>query len=264
MKKALYAFLFFICTLQVVLADTGIGRRVHIISIGINNYQEKDGWFQLKNCVNDAKDIIQAVENKNYGHSISIIVNPYLLIDENATIENIRDAFQKIIKGSVKEYDYFIFSFAGISYQNEQNNKTYLVPYGAGLSYLEKNDKGQINNLFLSLEELASLMEQIPCKNQLVISEAGEGRNLSENMLSALFESDPEIAKLTERNRVILTTKGSGFDGGSCNGIELKNGRLFHYIKQGSLSPLAVFDNIDKYEFELMKQEVGCPQSNTK
>jgi len=107
-------------------------------------------------------------------------------------------------------------------------------------------------------------MEQIPCKNQLVITEAGEGTNFSENLLSTLFESDPEIAKLTERNRVILTTKGSGFDGGSCNGIELKNGRLFHYIKQGSLSPLAVFDNIDKYEFELMKQEVGCPQSNTK
>ncbi|RNC86715.1 MAG: caspase family protein [Winogradskyella sp.] len=176
---------------------------------------------------------------------------PIVLLDKDATLTNIRNAFKTVISKATTN-DSFIFNFSGISAESSKNN-TFLFPY------LESNfpliteqfeEKPEFVKHIFSLKELSLLMEQIPCKNQYVISEAGTGKAFGLNLMFNLFESNPRIMALTERERTILTTTGIGFEGGKCNTETISNGRLMHSILR--LDDITqMITNYKKFELKL-------------
>lgn len=252
---------------------------VYVISIGIN----KSVW-PLNGCVNDAvylveklkidnarKDSLNSFNNSTKNgssrlraiirHNIKEII-PYVLTDEEASLENIRKTFKEVIS-KASYNDYFVFLYSGISMESEEDN-TYLVPYMSTYD-IEFHAKGYSNRMtkfnketLFSLSEMARLMEQISCNNQLIISEAGSGNDFGKNLISELFESNPLIAKGTERNRVILTTKEIGREDPA-----QKIGFLMKYILRSG-NVLDVFHNFNKYEFRLSKAEMESPVSYSK
>lgn len=114
---------------------------------------------------------------------------------------------------------------------------------------------------YLPLREVASLMEQIASENQYVISEAGYGKAFGLNLVYNLFESNPQIIQGTKRNRIIVTTKGPGFEGGYCNGSEIKNGRLYNFILS---SPKLhnIVSNYREFELNLLNAQRYCNMAN--
>ena len=228
---------------------------IYVISIGINDYPS----FGLRLCVNDSNDLIAKIKKDKLGSSADPGVNvyTYALNDKDATLSNIRDAFKEVIANS-RVNDYFIFNFSGFS-QEMENGDTILIPYEPRFNWMEIDE-----SIVFSVIEMAKLMEQIKAKHQLVISEAGSGREFARNLIGQLFENNPIIASGTDRERVLITTTGMGIERSSCpDGTQLQNGSLLHFIKQHG-NVLDVFKNIDRYEFKLMQSEMGCPYQNSK
>lgn len=152
---------------------------LYVISVGIDKYP----YFPLENCTNDAtalikkilKDSLPILKNKSTTRTNRINktstqnsrpkgkIYTHLLLNEDATLENIKKAFKDVIKAS-KTKDYFIFYFAGHS-EIVEPNEQYLYTYKRIIG--EKN-----TNNFFTLSELASLMNQVSSTKQLLISEA--------------------------------------------------------------------------------------------
>lgn len=227
---------------------------IHVLSIGIDAYPK----YPLKLCVSDSDEIVAKIEDlKNTSRYPIGEIFVHKLNDNNASLANIRNAFKKIISES-KVNDYFIFFFGGFTVEDPKG-ETFIVPYDLGID-LNNQDFSKM----MPLVEMARLMEQIQSGKQLVISEAGSGEHFAENLITQLFESNPLIAAGTERNRVILTTKGLGIEGSRCpDGSTLNNGYLTRYILDSG-DILDAFYDIRGYEYRLIKAEVSCSLAQRK
>ncbi|MGK0236318.1 MAG: hypothetical protein ACI9EK_002868, partial [Psychroserpens sp.] len=256
---------------------------IHVIAIGIDNVPVFDGQpSNFKNCVNDAKAITAKIlkdkiprvlvkttttgtrgfnTNKEAKDLLktkdTTKIVTHLLLNENATLQNIKNAFKEVIKNSTTN-DYFVFYFAGMSLP-VKNGETILIPHIAN-----SDKKIKINDYktydHLSLVELANYMNQIAAAKQFIISEAGPGKEFANNLQSALFESDIELAENSERNRVILTTISYGYDSSDCNP---SHGPLTNYILESG-NMLDVFENYYNYEYKLNKTEIKCSPRGTR
>ena len=252
---------------------------IHVIAIGIDKYPSN--FSSMQNCAHDAKAITdkivkdetprildksstttrgfnkQKTEKDTLTTKEEIKVYTHLLLNEKATLSNIKSALKEVIKTSTTG-DYFVFYFAGISTE-VNNNETILIPY---LNNLDKeitySDYKKYEHF--NLVELASYMNQIAAAKQLIISEAGMGKEFAGNLQSALFETDIDIAENSERNRVILTTLGIGYDSSSCNS---SHGPLVNYILESG-NMLDVFENYYNYEYNLNKIELKCSPRKTR
>lgn len=286
MRSFFLIFLFFQISPHAIGSNFGGGNSttgdVYIFSIGINSYS----GFELKNCVNDAESIIDKIKNdkivrqnkvdhvkKLYEvHKDTIAAENYirnelkhlpsygsvysfLLVEEDATLENIRTVFKSIIGDErIGENDIFIFSFAGIS-KEFHPNQTFLYPYGTDYGI---ESKSYSENLF-SLQELAGFLEQIPCNKQLIISESGNGSQFSQDLALNLFETNPEMSKNLDRERIIVTTSSAGYDGFNCDGSSIPHGPLSFYLIQDSIFLLSIFRSPELFEYQLYKKELECP-----
>ena len=248
---------------------------VHVISIGINAYGAPLRPLNL--CVADSRDFVEKLVRDNtqatvrptdaHGYEIQPYnigrVIPHILNDENATLSNIRSAFKTVISAA-GTHDYFIFLFSGYSIESVEG-ESYLIPYleNAEFSIEFVNNSLKFTDFdskdMFSIIELAKLMEQVSCKNQLVVSEAGSGKSFGQNLITHLFDSNPLIAAGTERNRIILTTREIGREGGTCpDGSRLTNGYMTKYILDNN-NILNAFYDLDSYEFWLTRSEMMCP-----
>jgi len=248
--------------------------KVFAISIGIDRYSAEG--YLTENCVKDATaladKLIHDCPRRTYSEILKHDSSRYdanlgwqkwflvdtviciLLKDDNATLENIRKAFQHVIL-EARPYDHFIFYFGGISIERPGTNETFLVPF------LDKGfDRQNIQfDKLVSLDELAKFMEQVQCKNQLILSEAGYGNSFAQNLISSLFEANPLIAAGELRNRIIITTKGFGYDDLKCPSFPLGgHGPLMTYILANE-NLLNAFTDLPAYELSLVRTEVECP-----
>ncbi|NRB61096.1 MAG: caspase family protein [Winogradskyella sp.] len=257
---------------------------IHVISVGINNIttfgNTPIGNVVLENCINDAKTLIQKMEKdvdkidfkdtydssrgpsqikRDTTQTIKPKIFSYLLLEEQATAANIRKALKEVVKNSTSK-DYFVFYFGGLSIENKAN-ETFLVPRiqiekGGKINIVKEQSKYDL----ISLKELATFMNQIPAQNQMVISEAGNGRVFAQNLQAELFELDPVLALNTDRNRIILTSVGLGFDKSKC---DPNHAPLMKYILEAG-NIYNVFENFYHYEYLLNKVEIRCNLFNTK
>ena len=164
--------------------------------IGINKYQNVD---PLNYAVDDA-EAVRLMLMENYGFKNENIT---LIIDEEATKENILDGFSEILE-KAGEKDRVVVFYAG-------HGETYKLPSGGDMGYLIPVD-GNIDNLYRSsipMKSVYDIAEMSYAKHILYLVDACYG-GLTLSTRGLKKDSTPEyLKKMTkERGRMVITAGG--------------------------------------------------------
>ena len=166
------------------------------IIIGINKYQNVK---PLNYAVSDAQSIKEILLN-NYKFKDTNIA---FITDENATKDNILDAFSNVSK-QAKEKDRIVVFYAG-------HGETYKLPSGGDMGYLIPVD-GNLDNLYRSsipMKSLYDIAEMSYAKHILYLVDACYG-GLTLNTRGLTSDPTPEYLKnmTKERGRQVITAGG--------------------------------------------------------
>ncbi|MHA2121422.1 MAG: caspase family protein [Promethearchaeota archaeon] len=243
---------------------------LHIISIGINEYYP----YPLMHCVSDAKKVTEFFTRQFdvdstiiFEDSTNLVfgqVFSYTLLNRQATYSSIDSIFQ-IVSVTAKPEDFLVFYFSGFSTDLRHEDNIFhgidFLPYVKDSSDIYFNKKNDAKTI--SLVKLKSWLELIPANKQLIITEAGPSENFFKEFATTLIEKDRIIARLTEKNRVILTTNGIGLDNGRCqNDNYTGGGPLTNFLT--NLSPkvniFQLFDDNfkERVKYYIIKNEIEC------
>jgi len=118
----------------------------HALVIGINEYDGKGSWQDLRNPLNDAKSVANILET-NYGYTTSLL--------QNATKNEILDELLRI-RGIVGEKDNFLFFIAGHGYYDVEYSDGYIVAKDTKSLEDDKHKSSYID--FASLQKLIGNM----------------------------------------------------------------------------------------------------------
>ncbi len=241
--------------------------RLFVLSIGIDKYP----YMQLDYCVSDSRSITEKVI-RDYLVSILEIsandssqlllrrnsdsVNSFVLNNGEASFLAIKKAFETISL-TARPNDFFVFYFSGLTAEIGSTKQTFLVPFITGIQEIRTmQDSLFASNSYISIKLLSKWMDLVQCKNQLIISEAGNGDEFSTNLAINLFETNTILQANSSRNRVIITTNELGVEGKPCEGTQ-PGGPLTNFLCHSS-NILSVFDEPAKYEFEILQKDVAC------
>ena len=223
-----------------------------VLSIGIDDY----GKDKFRTCKTDARSYA-AFFREQYGEKVGStmtdqLVHEYTLTDEMATKDSILAVLKEIARLSTAQ-DYFIFNFSGVSNKlpgTAEASGTYFFPWdvvlsdnqweGAKILNRNKQDSTAPYRNCISLRVLQEHIQAIPAINQLFISEAGPTEKFRTEFIRTIMQNSPEVARILDKNRVIIVPNGFGYDGVSCNGRAIMKGPINYYIT--SLEAGNIFD----------------------
>lgn len=153
---------------------------LHILAIGISNYRDRD--LRLKFAGNDAKAVSARLQQQAQGLYRNVHT-PEVLLDKDATVDKIEQAFNDIAK-RVEPNDVFVLFMAGhgLAWQGDYH----FIPWEA----LYENQETLIK-ASLSQEKLKDLLQRIPTSKSLVILDS-----CSAGQLAADFAEGKQFAML--------------------------------------------------------------------
>ncbi|MBN2731570.1 MAG: caspase family protein [Balneolaceae bacterium] len=223
--------------------NMGIGLEVpsdiYIISIGVDKYTfgPKNTEVKLQYAESDARTIAAlakesflATETKDArGQTIlrkGRIIET-VLTGEEVTNENIRSAFQQVVDSSGTE-DYFLFYFGGYNTYKEtdQGRSHYLIGHNDTFENMYEPDKYDQENFF-PIRKLHGFLENMEAKNQAIILEASDTKQVSDELVSIIADTNPLSMIMKQKNRLIISPKGHGMEG-----PEYESGLLAKYITE--------------------------------
>jgi Caspase domain len=263
--------------LGIGVSGKGVDSDLYILSIGVSKYNIEGLVFT--NCTSDAKKANAFFKNQFELDSTSIIIDStvfnfndvysYTLFDEQATYSNIDSIFQ-IISEIAKPEDFFVFFFAGFSWDfgsgNPLQKGTYFFSFikeSLNLTDNELKTSDQIYNQIIPLHKLKTWFELIPADKQLIITEAGPNKNFLKEFTTSLIEKDNLVSQLTNKNRIILTSTDYGRDNAFCDdGNSTGGGPLLHFIEKlpTEINIFQLFDDHYKemVKYNIIKNEIDC------
>lgn len=183
-----------------------------VLTIGIDKYADRSFEY----CKSDAIKLAALFKEKFKEAGIASTAPSQIIIltDTAATFKNVDDSFRQIAK-LAKPDDYFVFSFAGNTVFLENETIDFHL-FGASLLQFSKTIMGKSKpdpkNPKFNLTQLKNWLNLIAANNQLIISESGNGSDFAKSLEAIVMGSDPLEAILSNRNRVIMTTNGLGYD----------------------------------------------------
>lgn len=254
--------------------------RVHIVSIGINQYAGLP--YEFANCVRDA-EAYEAAFTRAYQKLFAPDaasqrrarerISTYRCINETATKAHILDVLNRVIRDSKPE-DAFVFTFSGFSFdirEADSSLSTWFAPHGLALPGQLRNDLAyaddpELKSGALSLRELKNLLQLVPANRQLFISEAGTTDNFRIAFLRALLEDDPRVIRLSPKNRVVIYPQGLTLDNCYCrNGRKSHaNGPICHFVTSLPDTAVNLFDLLqhdgrqERAGLALRQREIAC------
>ncbi|MBS1553310.1 MAG: caspase family protein [Bacteroidetes bacterium] len=223
-----------------------------VLTIGIDTYND----FSLQYSKSDALRLGAWVKEQFRSANIASTAEPQvkILTDTSATFINIDRAFRELIK-IMKPEDYFVFGYSAVSVQLEDGDiNFYTYPSSIREVYRTKEEQNPRNQHF-NLLQLKNWLNLIPAKNQLLISEAGDGKEFAKNLQKIVLGKDPIEAIMSDRNRIILSTNTLGFEGEEFGGGALTS--FLFSIKENNLFYLFSPENRSKVEFEIISAEMN-------
>ncbi len=241
---------------------------VWILSVGINDYVD----VTYRNCITDAistTDFFDRQYRKKYRNATEKHINRYVLLDSQATRENILSALRDIASKAGYN-DYFIFNFSGqssIFTKDSVNYTTYFFPFDikGNQRPLKRDPKapGDVYDHMISLQLLQEYVQQIPAENQLFISEAGPSEKFKPEFIKALMQSSVEVASLLNKNRIIIVPDKFGWDATMCKDSTYQKGPINYLITSlpGNLNVYDLFGEVykaDKVVYHLKQKEYNC------
>lgn len=217
------------------LSDTALEKivaedaKLYILSIGINSY---NGPFQFKNCADDALLFTETVTNAFRAYSKGDI-KTHLLLGAHATKDSIIKSISEIAIHA-KDNDLFAFFFAGFTSQPEKEDggyeETWFYPTTKKLISLNTRS-GFAEKDVITLNELKKLLDYLKCDKQLLFTEAGPSNNFKREFVKSMIKTNPVIADIVKRNRVILVPTTSGLDNTICDGSIDHGPGLYYFNK---------------------------------
>lgn len=269
----LISFVLFICQIP-LFAGSSIDKNndpianIYYLALAIDDYKN----LNLKNCVSDAEhlstlfmrnaevaDSLKSSIQNDTGLPVHVSENAdstkiihFKLYDEYATAMNVNLALA-YIRETAKPNDYFVFYYAGFSFKHDANATHLYLFQEKPIDFTNAT-----NNSTISIPALAKQMDGIECLRQLIISEAGSGNDFASDLIINLFEQNPFIAEGIERNRIILTTNGLGYDEVYCEDGRKDMAPLMYFISQSKSSLLSIFERPEKFQFGLDRAEILC------
>ncbi len=246
---------------------------VWVVSIGIDDY----GTTRYKNCKSDAQSYVTFFR-KQFNNLLQLeisdlLFHEYLLLDSFATRKSILDALKDISIKAIPN-DYFIFNFTGQSNlftTDSINYKTYFFPYnvkGDIVSPTNRNisDKSEVKNNLISLNTLQEYIQLIPATNQLFISEAGPSKKFKTEFIKSLMQNSPEVAKILNKNRIIIVPNEYGYDNCNCFDRLIEKGPINYYLTSldSAFNIFYIFNEnkSGQITFKLKEVEYKCHASN--
>jgi len=200
-------------------------------SSGDLDYYKDSILYSEGNLPDEVTDTVKLIYQrlKQWNKLQDIGIYQYLVLEENATNENIKKCIEDIAREATPE-DYFFLYFAGFTYRIELDDKsteTALILYSNSQTFDEKD--------YLLLPLLNRWLEAINCKWQMIITEAGYGNEFGYDLVASLSPAEFAYISENERERIVLTTSGLGYDSfwlSSKNGrsIECEHGPLSYYF----------------------------------
>lgn len=237
-----------------------------ILSIGISDYNTGgNNNLSFSNCPTDAINVARHFET-SFGRINRNTDTPYkqwtkILIDSTATRDSILSAINTIISSAAPN-DYFIFNFSGYTTMLHDKNgepATWFMPYGKGDIF----DSVYITQNAIPLRQFRDLFQFIPANNQLFITEAGQTADFQKEFIKALIESNPTIAAISGKNRIIMVPEGPGMDYFTCRYERINGGPLSWFITSlpASVNIFQLFEpgeNRRRAEYALHHIETAC------
>lgn len=146
--------------------------------IGINEYEGKESWGNLRNPLNDARAVADLLDIR-YGYTTSFL--------ENATKNEILDELLRI-KGILGEKDNFLFFIAGHGYYDNEYSDGYIVAKDTKALQEDKHKSTYID--FASLQKLIGNM---PANNIFLIFDVcfgGTFGSTNENLSYTAYDEE--------------------------------------------------------------------------
>ncbi len=212
-------------------------RKIWAVIVGINDYNKVP---KLKYAVNDAKSFYDLMVGVNKIPE----ENVKLLVDEKATLKNLRSILGTHLKNKAGKEDMVIIYFAG----HGATENDIMSPDGDGLEkYLLTSDTNP-NDLYASalpMRELSHILKRIRSERLIFIvdscySGSSGGRTINSIGYRANL-SDAFLDRISSgKGKIILTA--SGANEVSAEFDELQHGVFTYYLLEG-LSGMADIDN---------------------
>ncbi len=206
--------------------------RVFIVAIGINSYSKVP---KLKYAAADAKVIVQTLQKQLDVPAENI----ELLLDDQATLQNIKRTLGVTLKARANRQDMAIIFFSGHGAPEEDSAspdqdgiEKYLLPVDA--------DMTSFYSTALPMKEVTEIFRRLPCERVVFIADtcySGAVGNAEGKTVAApgktfrAFAIERVVNRLGGTGRVIMTaSKGSEI---SQERDDLKHGVFSHYVIQG-------------------------------
>jgi len=169
--------------------------KYYAVVIGIGNYQD-DKIPKLKYTTVDAEEIYNILTDPQYGNFPENQVK--LLIDEQATYNNIKSAIGTWLKRNTRKDDTVIIFFAG--HGAPEDEKTYWVTYNANVD--------DLYGTALSNDEIADMLDRVEAKIMVAFLDSCYSAatvNRTDKKRSIMIVKDP-FQKFKGKGRVIITS----------------------------------------------------------
>jgi uncharacterized caspase-like protein len=132
-----------------------------------------------------------------------------VLTGERATKEAVREAFEREAR-KARPADLFAFFYGGISMVTNDGTRVPLAsPEGCA-------DLGP--RCAVELRELKQWLDRVGAVNQLIVTEMGETAAFFKEFVSVTSESDPALADVLKRNRVVIAPARYGIESQAAGG----------------------------------------------
>jgi len=253
---------------QRVLTVHNVERRRNIwaVVIGINDYPN---IRKLKYAVNDAKEFYELLISHNRIPEENIT----LLINQEATLTNLRSSLGTHLKNKAGKEDMIIIYFAGhgatepdVMSPDGDGLEKYLLPYNADLNDLYSSA--------LPMREISHIFNRIRSERIIFIADscysgASGGRTVSFSEIRANI-SDSFLDRITGGKGTIILT-ASGANEVSVENEKFRHGVFTHYLLEGlkgradtDNDSLITVDEVYRYVSEQVPKETGQKQHPVK
>ena len=169
--------------------DSGAPQRYAIV-IGIGNYKDRK-IPPLHYTVTDAQGMYNVLTNEKYGFFLK--ENVKILINEEASTQNIKKTFGTWLKTNVKENDFVIIYFAG--HGAPEAGSTYWVTYDSDIEdlYGTAISNDSISTMLNSIESKTIIVFLDSCYSAATVNRGWHTRSLIEKDLFEEFKGEGRV-----------------------------------------------------------------------
>jgi hypothetical protein len=170
---------------------------LHLISIGVNQYQNRQQFLALEFAAKDAQKITELFQSQSANYEKII---PHILTDEQVTKENILSLRKDLLQSNPN--DVVIFNFSGHGFLEDKSYDYYLATHNTDLNRLPQSG--------LKYDMVEKLLDSIPARKKLMLIDACHSGEIQKQEIRQKQVLD--TLKRTEKRKFTNKDNGKTYD----------------------------------------------------